>query len=168
MKRKHQYAAGITFVLMIAAALVFKGQQMWKQSQDAENEKKIAAALLVQNNTTANDQCQEWLDILSIKVDDNNRYVRYRGGTEDDPWGNPIEVIYNDEGDQDTIIVKSKGPDQKDMTDDDIVKKRKSKIGLGTKLKEKVFGKGEVQEIKPEEKPKGWKDKIGNFFNKEE
>jgi hypothetical protein len=85
-------------------------------------------------------QVKQWAEKLDARTTDSGSFLRHQGPTEPDPWGKDLLVSYSHGGMQETLSVRSAGPDGVEFTEDDLVEVRSKMTlqGIGTGIKRNV------------------------------
>lgn len=103
----------------------------WRKSREQlkEEEKERAKLIaekkekLTKDLATADQLLDKWVAKLIEGKTNGNGFIHHDGLTELDPWGNLIKVDYEQINLKEWLIVQSFGPDGKEDTNDDLIKR---------------------------------------------
>ena len=96
----------------------------------SEEEKEAEKKQTISDLKSADDQITQWVLKLEKEKDSSNCFIHHEGLTEEDPWGNFIEVSYSETETSETLKIISKGPDGLSGTKDDLIRTRETQKKL--------------------------------------
>tara|TARA_Y100000034_G_scaffold103692_1_gene129564 strand:+ start:34501 stop:35253 length:753 start_codon:yes stop_codon:yes gene_type:complete len=102
-----------------------KSEEEWKEEDDererliAENKEKLKNELIA-----ADKILDTWVTKLDEQRVKGEGFIHHEGRTELDPWGNLIKVGYHQVNLKEWMTIRSLGPDGRQATEDDMVRKK--------------------------------------------